>query len=140
MDLNLSKFDPAKKAFSFLDEFKKFAFKGSLIDVAIGIVIGAAFGKLVDSLVNSVVMPLISLVLPGQGGYTNWVFTINDVPIPYGQFLGQLVTFLIVAFSVYVVMVKFLGLLVRKEAAAPPPPTKSEELLTEIRDLLKTKV
>lgn len=140
MDLNLSKFDPAKKAFSFLDEFKKFAFKGSLIDVAIGMVIGTAFTALVESLVKNVVMPLISVVLPGQGGYTNWTQPIGSVDVPYGQFLGQLVTFLIVAFSVYVVMVKFLGLLVRKEAAAPPPPTKSEELLTEIRDLLKAKV
>src|SRR5262245_12430254 len=132
-------FIPTKQAFSLLDEFKKFAFKGNLIDMAIGIVLGAAFGKLVESLVKDLIMPLVSLVLPGQGGYAAWEYEINNVKVPYGKFLGELVNFLILSFAVFVFMVKVLGLLMRKKAepAVPPPPTKSEELLAEIRDLLK---
>jgi large conductance mechanosensitive channel len=139
MDLNPIHIVPAKQAFSLLDEFKKFAFKGNLIDMAIGIVLGAAFGKLVESLVKNLIMPLISVVMPGQGGYAGWSFPLNGVTIPFGLFLGDLVNFLILAFAVFLFMVKLLGFLIRKkeEAAAPPAPTKTEELLTEIRDLLR---
>lgn len=140
MDMNPVRLAPAQKAFSLLEEFKKFAFKGNLIDMAIGIVLGAAFGKLVESLVKNLIMPMISIVLPGEGGYTSWALEINGVTIPFGLFLGELVNFLVLAFAVFVFMVKIVGLLVRKKeeaAAAPPPPTKTEELLTEIRDTLK---
>lgn len=139
MELNPVKLAPAQHAFSLLDEFKKFAFKGNLIDMAIGIVLGAAFGKLVESFVKDLVMPLISVVVPGQGGYASWQFEINHVTVPFGRFLGELVNFLILSFAVFVFIVKILGFLMRKkaEAVVPPPPTKSEELLTEIRDLLK---
>ena len=139
MVLNPIDIVPAKHAFSFLDEFKKFAFKGNLIDMAIGIVLGAAFGKLVESLVKNLIMPVVSVVLPGQGGYAAWTCELNGVVIPFGLFLGELVNFLILAFAVFIFMVKVLGFLVRKneEPTVPPPPTKSEELLIEIRDLLK---
>jgi large conductance mechanosensitive channel len=126
-----------QKAGSLLDEFKKFAFKGNVIDLAIGVIIGAAFGKIVDSLVKNIIMPLVSLVVPAEHSYTAWEIVIGDKKIPFGLFLGDVVNFLIVAFAVYIFIVKFLALLMRNKEAAPPPPTKTEELLTEIRDLLK---
>ena len=133
--------DPAKqvagKALSLFDEFKKFAFKGNVVDLAVGVIIGGAFGKIVDSLVKHVIMPLVSLVLPADRGYTEWKWTIGDKELPYGQFLGEVINFMIVAFALYLFIVKFLGWLMRTKQEAPPP-TKDQELLTEIRDLLKT--
>ena len=134
--------DPSKKVFSLLDEFKKFALKGNVIDLAVAVVVGAAFGKLVDSLVKNLIMPLVSSVLPvdqtGQG-YLDWSFTINGVTIPYGHFLGDVVNFLIIAAAMFFFMVKFLGFILRsKKEEAPPPPTKEQQLLTEIRDLLRS--
>jgi large conductance mechanosensitive channel len=128
------------KALSLLDEFKKFAFKGNVIDLAIGVIIGAAFGKIVDSLVKQVIMPVIAAVMPGKQGYTELFWEINGQKVFYGQFLGEVVNFLIVALALYIFIVKFLGFVLRTkkaDAAAPPPPTKDQELLTEIRDLLK---
>jgi large conductance mechanosensitive channel len=132
--------DPTKKAFSLLDEFKAFAFKGNVIDLAIGVIIGAAFGKIVDSLVKHIIMPLIAAITPGDQGYLGWKVTIGGSEILYGQFLGEVLNFLIVALALFLFVVKFLGWILRakkQEAAAPPPPTKDQELLTEIRDLLK---
>lgn len=134
--------DPARqvahKAFSLFEEFKNFAFKGNVVDLAVGVIIGSAFGKIVDSLVKQVIMPLISLVMPADKGYTDWKWTVGDKEVPYGQFLGEVVNFLIVALALYLFIVKFLGWLMRtKSAQAPPPPTKDQELLTEIRDLLR---
>lgn len=130
-----------KNASSLLEEFKNFAFKGNVIDLAVGVVIGIAFGKIVDSLVKHLLMPLISVVVPGEQGYLGWKWVINSKEIPYGLFLGEIVNFLIVTLALYIFVVKFLGLLIKakkKEAVAPPPPTKDQELLTEIRDLLKS--
>jgi large conductance mechanosensitive channel len=131
---------PTKEAFSLLDEFKDFAFKGNVIDLAVGVIIGAAFGKIIDSLVTHVIMPLIGVLLPGQQGYLGWKWVIGGKEVPYGLFLGEVVNFLIVSLALFLFIVKFLGWAtrVKKEAAAvPPPPTKDQELLTEIRDLLK---
>lgn len=130
----------AGKAFSLFDEFKAFAFKGNVIDLAVGVVIGAAFGKIIDSLVKNLLMPLISLAMPGDKGYEKWALTIGDKSIPYGLFIGDVISFLIVALALFLFVVKFLGWVMRTkkaEAAAPLPPTKDQELLTEIRDLLK---
>ncbi|HMF10776.1 MAG TPA: large conductance mechanosensitive channel protein MscL [Gemmataceae bacterium] len=132
--------NPAKKALSLFDEFKKFAFKGNVIDLAVGVIIGAAFGSIIKSLVDNIIMPLVGLVLPGERGYEGWVGHVNGKPIPYGQFIGAVVNFLIVALVLFIFIVKFLGWLMRskkEEAAAPPPLTKDQELLVEIRDLLK---
>jgi large conductance mechanosensitive channel len=129
-----------KKASSLLEEFKKFAFKGNVVDLAIGVIIGAAFGAIVKSLVDDIIMPLIGLVLPGDKGYEGWVWQVGDKAIPYGKFLGAVVNFLIIALVLYLFIVKFLGWLMRsqqEQAAAPPPPTKDQELLMEIRDILK---
>jgi large conductance mechanosensitive channel len=133
-------FDPRKTAYSLLDEFKKFAFKGNVVDLAIGVIIGAAFGAIVKSLVDDILMPVIGLILPGDKGYEGWVWQVGDKVIPYGKFLGALVNFLIVAFVLYIFIVKFLGWIMKsrkEEAVTPPPLTKDQELLSEIRDLLK---
>jgi large conductance mechanosensitive channel len=136
----VSALGPTKKAFSLLEEFKAFAFKGNVIDLAVGVIIGAAFGKIIDSLVKHIIMPLIGLVLPGEQGYLGWVWDINGQKVPYGLFLGEVVNFLIVALVLFLFIKKFLGWMMklrREEIAAVPPLTKDQELLTEIRDLLK---
>jgi len=133
---SLAALNPAKKAFSLFDEFKNFAFKGNVIDLAIGVIIGAAFGKIVDSLVKDILMPLIAPWQPGEGDYTQWQWR----GVHYGAFIGQVVNFLIIAAILFAFIVKFLGWIMhvkKQEVVAPPPPTKDQELLMEIRDLLK---
>jgi large conductance mechanosensitive channel len=132
--------DPKKRAFSLFDEFKAFAFKGNVIDLAVGVIIGAAFAKIIDSLVKHIIMPLIGAMMPGEQGYLGWKWVINGKEIPYGLFLGEIVNFLIVAAALFLFIVKFLGLLMKakqKEVVAPLPPTRDQELLMEIRDQLK---
>ncbi|MCK9183615.1 MAG: large conductance mechanosensitive channel protein MscL [Fibrobacteraceae bacterium] len=143
------------KASSLIEEFKAFAFKGNIVDMAIGIIIGAAFGKIVSSFVNSIVMPCVTALFAMPSGSANGEkatdfikalsFEWNGVAIPYGEFLGELLDFLIVAAVIFFVMKKFLGFManMRKNTetlAAPveqPAASKEEVLLTEIRDLLK---
>jgi large conductance mechanosensitive channel len=132
---------PAKQAMSLLDEFKKFAFKGNVVDLAVGVIIGAAFGKIVDSLVKDVMMPLIAIIMPGDQDYQGWVWEYSGQKVQYGHLLAETVNFLIVAFVLFLFIVKFLGWIMsynkKTEEAAPPKPTREQELLTEIRDLLK---
>lgn len=123
-----------------LNEFKKFALKGNVVDLAVGVIIGAAFGKIVTSLVKDVIMPLIGLLLGGIS-FTNLKFTIGDAVVAYGTFIQTIVDFIIVAFSIFL-FVKLFNRLKRKDEEVvpePPKPTKEEELLSEIRDLLKAK-
>jgi large conductance mechanosensitive channel len=134
-----------------LKEFKEFAVKGSVVDLAIGVIIGASFGKIVTSLVEQVIMPPIGLLLGGVD-FSNlkWVLTaenpateaIEEVAIQYGAFINTLIQFLIVAFVVFLV-VKGINAMRRKQAAepeaAPAAPTATEALLTEIRDALKAR-
>jgi large conductance mechanosensitive channel len=132
--------DPRKKAFSLAEEFKNFALKGNVIDMAVGIIIGAAFSGIVKSLVDKIIMPLISVVVPSEEGFTKWSWTPHGTTkaVEYGQFLGEVMNFVIVALVLFIFVVKFLGFIMRsKSEAPPPPPTKDQELLTEIRDLLK---
>jgi large conductance mechanosensitive channel len=134
--------DPTKKAFSLFEEFKNFAFKGNVIDLAVAVIIGTAFGKIIDSLVKSVMMPLITAVIPADQSYTQWTWTVNGQKVAYGLFLGEVVNFILVALILFVFIYKFLGWVMsakKQEAAAPPPLTKDQELLTEIRDLLKSR-
>lgn len=129
-----------KKAFGLIDEFKSFAFKGNVVDLAVGVIIGAAFGKIVDSLVKNIIMPFIAVLLPGDQSYVGWKWMFNGKEIPYGLFLGEVVNFLIVALALFLFIVKFLGFVMRSkqvEATAPPALTKDQELLGEIRDLLQ---
>lgn len=138
---------------SFLKDFKEFAMKGNIIDMAVGVIIGGAFGAIVSSLVNDIIMPVVSLVTGGDGlknlkyiivhakDAADGVAAVEEVAINYGIFIQNIVDFLIIAFSIFValrVIMKFKKKEKEEEAAAPAPePSKEEVLLTEIRDLLK---
>lgn len=130
--------NPTSAAFSLLEEFKSFIMKGNVVDLAVGVIIGGAFGKIVDSLVNHIIMPAIGMFLPDPEGYKAWKIG----PVLVGEFLGTVINFLVIAAAIWIFIVKFLGFLTKAkqtEASAPPPPTKDQELLTEIRDLLKAR-
>ena len=114
--------DPARRALSLLEEFKNFALKGNVIDLAVGVIIGAAFGKIVDSLVKQILMPLISLLLPGDQGYLGWKIVVGAKEIPYGLFIGEVVNFIVVALALYLFIVKFLGFVMKSKQAAPAAP------------------
>ena len=134
-----------------LKEFKDFAMRGNVIDMAVGIVIGGAFGKIVSSFVADVIMPPLGILIGGVD-FTDLKITLKDavidasgavtsemVSINYGSFIQTTVDFIIIAFAIFLV-VKGMNSLKKKEVAAPaapPAPTKEEVLLTEIRDLLK---
>jgi large conductance mechanosensitive channel len=128
-----------------VQEFKAFAVRGNVVDMAVGIVIGAAFGKIVSSAVADVVMPPLGLLIGGVD-FSDLAVTLKAasdttpaVVLGYGKFIQTVADFAIVAFAVFL-LVKGVNQLKRKEAAAPsapPAPSKQEQLLTEIRDLLK---
>ncbi|NTW80512.1 MAG: large-conductance mechanosensitive channel protein MscL, partial [Geobacteraceae bacterium] len=132
---------------SVLKEFKEFAVKGNVVDMAIGIIIGAAFGKIISSLVADVIMPPIGVVLGGVD-FSNLSIVVKDaidnkpaVLISYGKFLQTVIDFTIIAFAMFMA-VKAMNTLKKNEAAAPAEPTaipNQELLLTEIRDLLRDK-
>src|SRR5258708_24059211 len=105
--------EPTKKVFSLYEEFKLFAFKGNVVDLAVGVIIGAAFGKIISSLVDNIIMPVIGLVLPNPKGYEGLVWTIGEKTIPYGKFIADVVSFLIVAVTLFLFISKFLGWLMR---------------------------
>lgn len=123
-------------------EFKAFAFKGNVLDLAIGVIIGGAFGKIVTSLVNDLIMPLFGVLLGGLN-FTELQWHMGEAAISYGAFLQSVVDFAIISFSIFMV-IRILNRVKRKEeeaAPAPPPaPPVEAVLLTEIRDLLKEKV
>jgi large conductance mechanosensitive channel len=130
-----------------IKEFKEFALKGNVLDLAVAVIIGGAFGKIVTSLVNDVIMPIIGIILGGVS-FANLKYIITpasgdiaEAAIRYGAFIQSIVDFLIIAFSIFM-FIKLLTSMKKKEAeqvAAPPAPSKEETLLAEIRDLLKTK-
>lgn len=127
-----------------INEFKKFAMKGNVVDMAVGIIIGVAFGKIVSSFVNDVLMPPLGILLGGMD-FKELAFTIKEaigdqaaVTINYGNFIQTAIDFIIIAFAIFI-MIKAMNRLSRKEEEkpAPPKPSPEQELLTEIRDLLK---
>jgi large conductance mechanosensitive channel len=121
---------------SIAKEFREFAMKGNVVDLAVAVIIGAAFGKIVASLVNDIVMPLVGTLLGGLD-FTNLMFEVGKAKIQYGNFIQTVVDFVIIAWAIFVA-VKVLNRLKRAEPpAAPPTPPREEQLLTEIRDLLK---
>ncbi len=127
-----------KPKIKFIDEFKKFIARGSVMDLAVGVIIGAAFGKIVASLVDNVLMPIIGMIVGGLD-FTNLTIKFNDAVIQYGLFIQSVIDFLIVAFCIFVI-VKIVNKVIRKEEPKPKPvPVKSEDvkLLEEIRDILK---
>lgn len=122
----------------FIKEFKAFAMKGNVMDLAVGVIIGAAFGKIISSLVENVLMPFIGILLAGIN-FHELSFKVGQAEIKYGMFMGAIIDFIIIAVVLFAV-IKALNNLQKKEAAAPaapPAPTKDQQLLTEIRDLLK---
>lgn len=121
---------------STLKEFKDFAVKGNVLDLAIGVIIGGAFGKIVTSLVNDVIMPAIGVII-GQVNFSTLAIKIGDSTIAYGNFIQSVVDFVIVAFCIFLAMKQLSKL--KKPAPAPAAPETPADikLLTEIRDLLK---
>jgi large conductance mechanosensitive channel len=109
-------------------EFKDFAFKGNMIDLAVGVIIGAAFGRVVSSLVDNIFMPLLAAAGAGGKGYEGLAFTVNGSKIGYGLFIGAVINFLIVAAVIFAIIVKLLGTIVKRAAppAAPSEPTQKE--------------
>jgi large conductance mechanosensitive channel len=130
-----------------MKEFKQFAMRGNVMDMAIGIIIGAAFGKIVSSLVGDVIMPPIGLLLGGVD-FSSLAWTIKEgsegvepVLLKYGIFINTIIDFIIIAFAIFIV-VKGINSMRKKEEekpAAPPAPSKEEVLLAEIRDELRKK-
>lgn len=138
----------------FLQDFKEFALKGNVIDMAVGVIVGGAFGKIVSSLVDDILMPVISLVTGGDG-YKNLKYVITpgspasdgvtaveEVAVNYGLFIQNIVDFVIIALSIFVALRVTMKFMKKEkaveEAPAPAPePTPEEKLLTEIRDILK---
>jgi len=138
-----------------LQEFKKFAMRGSVVDLAIGVIIGAAFGKIIDSMVNDIMMPIIGRLFGGLD-FSNYFIGLTaasseaatydaakkaGATLGYGQFITVSVNFLIIAWILFLV-IKGMNRLFQHEQAAPPPPappTKDQQLLAEIRDLLKAR-
>ncbi|MEF7556233.1 large-conductance mechanosensitive channel protein MscL [Bacillus thuringiensis] len=122
------------------NEFKKFAFKGNVIDLAVGVVIGAAFGKIVSSLVKDIITPLLGMVLGGVD-FTDLKITFGKSSIMYGNFIQTIFDFLIIAAAIFMFVKVFNKLTSKREEEEKeeeiPEPTKEEELLGEIRDLLK---
>lgn len=135
----------------FINEFKQFAVKGNAVDMAVGVIIGGAFGKIVSSIVNDIIMPPIGWLIGGVN-FSDLKFTLPAVDIAglekmqpatinYGSFIQTIIDFVIIAFCVFL-LVKGINKLARKKAEepkseTPPAPSKEEQLLTEIRDLLK---
>lgn len=138
----------------FFDEFKQFAMRGNVIDLAVGVVIGGAFGKITTSLVNDIIMPLISMVTGGID-FSDWKWVLKEavldetgaeiaaaVSVNFGSLVAVIIDFIIIAFAIFC-MIKTLNKLQRKKEEAPaappapPEPSAEEKLLTEIRDLLR---
>jgi len=119
-------------------EFKAFAMKGNVMDLAVGVIIGAAFGKIISSLVDNVLMPVVGILLQGVNFQTLSV-KVGDAEIKYGLFMGAIIDFVIIAFVLFL-MIKAMNNMKKKEEeapSAPPAPSAEEKLLAEIRDLLK---
>jgi len=123
-----------------LKEFRDFALRGNVIDLAVAFVIGAAFVAIVNSLVNDIIMPLVGVILGGLD-FTTLAITFGNANITYGNFIQAIINFVIVAFVLFLVVRSINRLQKKKEAAppAPPEPSAEEKLLVEIRDLLKQK-
>lgn len=128
---------------SMMKEFKEFAMRGNVLDMAVGIIIGGVFGKIISSLVSDVMMPPFGVLLGGVD-FSNLAVTLRQatetapaVTLKYGVFINTIIDFVIVAFAVFLLVRGVNSLRKKREAAPPPPPPRQEVLLEEIRDLLK---
>ena len=124
---------------SIVKEFREFAVKGNVMDLAVGVIVGAAFGKIVGSLVEDVVMPVIGVLLGGLN-FSELAVKVGSATLKYGKFLQTCLDFLIIAWAIFL-MVKLVNRLKREDEkpAAPKAPPRQEVLLEEIRDLLKAR-
>ena len=120
---------------SMVKEFREFAMKGNVVDLAVGVIIGAAFGKIVASAVSDVAMPLVGTLIGGVD-FSGLALQVGQSKIQYGKFIQTCVDFVIIAWAIFIA-VKLVNRLKREEPPAPPAPPKQEQLLQEIRDLLK---
>lgn len=153
-----ARFSCTHKTMSMIKEFKEFALKGNVVDLAVGVIIGVAFGKVVTSVVNDIIMPPIGKAMGGVN-FTDLFINLDPsklakdgtainslaeakeagaAVIAYGSFINTVIDFTIVAFCIFII-IKLMNKLLRKRAAAPPVPTEEERLLGEIRDLLKAR-
>lgn len=123
---------------SFFSEFKAFAMKGNVIDLAVGVVIGAAFGKIISALVDSIIMPLVGILIGGFD-FKGLMIKVGTAEVKYGVFIQASVEFLIVAFAIFMVVRTINRFQKPEPAAAPAGPTTEEKLLMEIRDAIKQK-
>ncbi len=121
---------------SMLKEFKEFAMRGNVVDLAVAVIIGGAFGKIVASLVADVIMPIVGLLLGGVN-FTGLSITVGDAVIKYGAFIQAIVDFVIIAWVIFLALKALSKMKKVEPPAAPAPPPAQEVLLTEIRDLLK---
>ena len=139
----------------FFDEFKAFAMRGNVLDMAVGVVIGGAFGKITTSLVNDIIMPLISMITGGVN-FSAWKWVLKaavmngeevvkpEIAVNFGSLIAVVLDFIIIAFAIFCMLKAINSMKKKKEEApveepAPPEPSAEEKLLTEIRDLLKNK-
>ena len=123
---------------SFIKEFKEFAMKGNVVDLAIGVIIGGAFGKIVTALVDNILMPLIGILMQGKN-FSTLSTKVGDAEVKYGLFIQNVIDFIIVALVLFLI-IKGINASKRKDEVAPPPPagpTTDQKLLMEIRDALK---
>ena len=128
--------DKEKKKNSLIAEFKEFISRGSVMDLAIGMIMGSAFTAIVNSLVDDIIMPIIGAILSGID-FTTLMISVGDANITYGNFIQAIINFLCISIVVFII-VKAMNKFRRAKEEAPPEPSKEEQLLTEIRDLLKS--
>ncbi|MEQ1678634.1 MAG: large conductance mechanosensitive channel protein MscL [Chitinophagaceae bacterium] len=120
---------------SMIKEFKEFAMKGNIVDLAVAVIIGGAFGKIVTALTDSIIMPIIAMIL-GKGGMSEVSFTIGKTVFPVGIFLQAVIDFILIAFVLFLI-IKAMNAAKKKEVAAPAATPEDIQLLREIRDALK---
>ena len=118
-----------------IKEFKEFAMKGNIVDLAVAVVLGGAFGKVIEGLVEGIIMPFVSMIV-GKPDFSALSTTIGGTIFPYGKFIQGLIMFVLIAFALFIV-VKAVNKVNKKKAAAPAPPAEDIILLREIRDALK---
>lgn len=120
----------------FIKEFKEFAMKGNIVDLAVAVIIGGAFGKIVTALTDAIIMPIISLIL-GKGGVADVKFSIGNTIFPIGVFLQAIIDFFLIALVLFSIIKAMNKTMKKKEAEAPAEPSTTDKLLTEIRDSLR---
>jgi len=126
-----------KEAFDLLKEFKLFAFRRNFLDLSVGVIIGGSLNKIISSLVDNILMPIISIIFPFESGYKKWSIILGDKEIPVGAFLGDVVTFVIISFLLFLFIKKVLFLIFEEKKESEKEVTLEQKTLLEIKDILK---